>query len=359
MFKIIRRTDITSWSARIMVAEHEYIEHCRYPVRLVRDTLKGREDVRRDFLQLVYATRRFADYEKSMSVGVRKRRESLYCPIPPLQTQDELLGSYRAMLAVAKGRQDEVRDVRRDLNEKVHEFLRIFRAPPRMFDVFFLIARKELSTWSARGISTYKKYQCGYPLKELSSVLKFNMNTFKGRPLARAELPESTKNALVLLPQDIGCGFACVKDRLLEASPTGRVINVPDGAVLFFRMRPEQTRYWINDGSLGKSVYAKSGEFSVFILDERVIDEDYFRIVLATDFLRDQFRKMSAGRTLPRINHRQLQSIRLPLPSLPEQRQVVEYAMPLYHHMVDMLNSEQKFAAKIIDRIEAVLYYED
>lgn len=342
-----------------MVAEHEYIEHCRYPVCLIRDALKGREDVRRDFLQLVYATRRFSDYEKSMSAGVRKRREGLYCPIPPLQTQDELLGSYRTMLAVVKGRQDVVQDVRRDLNEKVHEFLHIFRAPPRMFDVLFLIARKELSTWSARGISTYKKYQCGYPLKELSSALKFNMNTFRGRPLAHAELPESTRNALVLLPQDIGCGFARIKNRLMEAPPTGRVINVPDGAVLFFRMRPEQTRYWINDGSLGKSVYAKSGEFSVFILDKRVIDEDYFRIILATDFLRNQFRKMSVGRTLPRINHRQLQSIRLPLPSLLEQRRVVERAMPLYRHMVDVLNLERKVTAKIVDRIEAMLYYED
>ena len=355
MFRIIDRSAMSEWSARIVLAESEYRKRSRYPLCRMGDA-QEMPNVKSCYLSALRTTPSFVRYHAAMMANRNdlRRELALFCPIPPLSVQREIEGIERELLResfeLSRLAQIEECDAWRWFQRNVG--LRLREYPT--FGALRIIKQEELASWSARVLAQSNHYICDIHTAELGEVLRSPINRSRhGRP----EVKDSYINYKVLQPAGLGVGV--LRDKVLGSRPGQGVKRraVPMGCVVFNRLRPEQSRHWINDGTYG-SVLVESSDLLILDLDEEKINAGYFSLVIQLNYVQDQLKLYSDGRVLPRIRIEMLNSIRIPLPDLVQQQALVGAMMPRLRdvRMKNARAAENK--RNFVNQIERVLFHE-
>ena len=95
------------------------------------------------------------------------------------------------------------------------------------------------------------------------------------------------------------------------------------GDVLYGRLRPYLNKVFYVDDNIGEGIC--SSEFYVLRVASDRIEPAFARLMLASDFVLPVVRDLTTGSALPRLDVDDLLSIRIPLPSLDQQIELVRF----------------------------------
>jgi type I restriction enzyme, S subunit len=201
------------------------------------------------------------------------------------------------------------------------------RVMPRAFIVWF----KDLHRWS---VGSFIETGWRWPaeaIRPLSSAL-----TRKHLDVARAEISEGAIR-LVTLHFD-----GEMELRAASAGPRfkGRLFFADPGDVIYSKIDVRNGAIGIIPDELGR--VCVSSEYPVYAVDTKIAEARYVKLLFRTDIFRRKINSMISGASgRKRVQPSDLETVKVPLPPLPQQRKIVA-----------AWEAARKYAAAAADKIE-------
>ena len=359
MFKIIHRQDVGSWSANQSLILADYVERSRYPLSPISH-IQSCGKVALEFLCYAMNTPTFLRYRRAKRVPIGDILESalLLCPLPPDEIQQSIVRVCEKLSRDNQRRWTNASLAAENAMKMLSEALGIEKIDREWFGPLCLIKKAKVESWSARRALIGKEYACRTPLSEMGSLL-LNKNDTCNLTDDPSKRLISDDDVLCIRPGSLGNGSLFEAPELVRRTfvEKKRGHFVPVGSVVFYRLRPENMRFWINRGEFRIPIFAMSGDFVVCRINDNVVDVDYFDLLMRMPFVYEQFTKKASGH-MPRISISSMMSVKCPVPAFHVQRALAfQFLAPIKGP--GEVSQQVKNAKKtLIDYIERVLFDE-
>ena len=288
-----------------------------------------------EFVKLVLRTGGFLSALRGKASGTSGRKRitpeaflDLCIPLPPLDEQRTIAAAYRAAMNHAAGLDREARETEARAAEAFEEALGFGSPTPLPDRPVFVASFKDLDRWSHEGIlrqivETHTTHTSPYPIVQLCDVIANLVVGWSPRCLNR---PADKSEWGILKLSAVTSGHLKPSENKAlppEVEPRPE-LEVKRGNVLITRgsgaTRLVGATAFVADEPPGKLMICDL-IFRVIFKKANEIDPAFLAVTLATTRLRSQIeeRRTGAAPMMQKITKSALMSLRLPLPSKPEQ----------------------------------------
>lgn len=284
------------------------------------------------FLLLITTTAPFQQFAQSCSSGTTNRQrinvEKFLCqriPLPPIKEQNLMVERYNDIIGKAEEREAAIADTHGRTNAFLEKELDLEVDVPTRHKGMAFVRFKDITRWDYLYYCARKQFKSRYDLVAIGSLIKCFLADGSGNSLRRntsdTPLRQFTYIGMEHIEKDTG---RLLETRNVEGSKIkSQSLQVPKGFILYGKLRPYLNKYWVNGTDLDNIVC--SSEFFVFDISTDKILKDYFACLLASDFVQRQISDTTSGARMPRISERTFMGIKIPLPPLSVQQEIVAH----------------------------------
>lgn len=350
MFKVFQRQKILSWSADVVCTVADYMERSRYPLYTVAN-IQHSGSCMSAYLDCVMNTPSFLRYRKAVlgsSVDIKKHSQ-LLCPVPPLDTQRNIVEIMRGSSCDDLRNNMDARLASQAAQNEVARILGIEEVSRPRFGPLYILPRQSALSWSVHKTLSCNEYICRTPLYKLESILERGISHSPDNKVDYAIA--DVDNVLCIRPNCVGHG-GLVESPMLAQREQIKMDGgqyIPRGSVLFYRIRPERMHYWINRGEFNLPVYAISKDFFLIRPNEDVMLLDFFDLLMHLPFIANQFKTKVYGH-IPRISVMSMRAIMFPKPGLDVQKD-------LTHRFLRTIKSPDELMRDIKDQKQCAMAF--
>ena len=149
-----------------------------------------------------------------------------------------------------------------------------------------------------------------------------------------------------------------IKTNFISDSKTFYVSTCKDSDFI----KPE-TLLITRKGTVGNSYFLKedrrivaSSEIFIITIDSKLVDGDYLSEVNLSQFVKNQYIKKSTGTIMPSLSQERLKSIKIPLPALSKQKEIVKKITSMKKEIKNLKISAEKNRKAAISDFEAQIF---
>jgi len=283
------------------------------------------------FLLLITTTAPFMQFAQSCSSGTTNRQRinvdkflQQRIPLPSIEEQNYLVEKYNGIIRKAEQCEQTATRLPQTINEYLRKTLRYsIDVVPSEKGLKF-IRFKDISRWDYQYYNAKKHINSYHKLVTLNRLISRFLVDANGLSL-RCNTSDTPRQAFTYIGME-----NVEKDtgRLLSANQAygneikSQSLRVPEGFILYGKLRPYLNKYWLNIGDWDNIVC--SSEFFVFDINDDILKE-YFICMLASDFVQEQICDATSGARMPRINEATFRNIVIPFPPLSVQQEIAAH----------------------------------
>lgn len=279
------------------------------------------------YLSLVLSSEFFQEYWKTQSSGTTNRQRvdeeeflTSKIALPPLAIQEKLLVEYNSRKEEAICYENQIVELKNQISAHLLKETQISFETSAFDGLLGTISYKKLSRWdpqylanSVSVVSNIKLVNMSYVISNFmigkdGKSLRINTQSHKDKAFSYIGMENIEKNS----------GKACPQ-RIMGNKILSQTICVPPNYVIYGKLRPYLNKYWQNDFDMQDVIC--SSEF--FVFDTKNIDRQYFIEVLSSQIIQKQLSYLFSGARMPRINEDDFMGLKIPLPPIEKQKQII------------------------------------
>lgn len=312
------------------------------------------------YLILLLSTKRFQKYWQSQSNGTTNRQrvaesEFLHSEIalPSIQNQRRIIKAFNALIKKADASEESARKLLLELNGRIQKYLGISYSSMSLKDLLGSVNFRCLSRWDPLHLSNRVFVKSSYPMVALSKVIKNFRVDDQGKSLRRNIRGEKNENYQYIGMEDIEKDTGKRSRRVVAGSTIlSQSVWVPEGYVLYGRLRPYLNKYWENTTKDNNIVC--SSEF--FVFDTMGIERKYFITILASEIIQRQLPPLYSGTRMPRISDEDFLNLQIPLPPKSIQKAIVAFSSKTKKAIENLRKTAYEARQFAKDRFEASVF---
>lgn len=298
------------------------------------------------YLSLVLSSDFFQQYWESQSSGTTNRQRideedflMSKIALPPISVQEKLLVEYNSRKENVMLYNNQIIE----LNNKISTYL--LQETQTSFEttafdgLLGVVSYKKLTRWDPQYLANNVSVVSDTNLVNMSYVISNFMIDKDGKSLRTNTKNHKDKTFLYIGMENVekNSGKAFPK-QILGDEILSQTICVPLNYVIYGKLRPYLNKYWQND--LDKQDIICSSEF--FVFDTKNINRQYFIEVLSSQIIQKQLSFLFSGARMPRINEDDFMGLKIPLPTIEKQKQIVD-------NISEIRKNIRELESKIID----------
>lgn len=284
------------------------------------------------YFVLVCTTNQFVAFCQSCSSGTTNRQRvdeaqflNIKVPVPSLEEQEELIAAYDKQISLAIDSELEIAAKQHDINNLLFNRLGIEITKNNSLKRLSVVSFSALQRWDHAYLQNNAKLKSVYPLIGLSDCIESFMKSVDGKSLRvetyKAPSQEFHYIGMEHIEKSTGelIDIPIVKGEQIKS----QTVAVPKGYFIYGKLRPYLNKYWYNNTDLNNIVC--SSELFVFKIKDN-INSRYFELVLGSNIVQRQIADMASGARMPRINEEVFMNIRIPIPPVEVQNNIIIHA---------------------------------
>lgn len=284
------------------------------------------------YFVLVCTTNQFVAFCQSCSSGTTNRQRvneaqflNIKVPVPSLEEQEELIATYDKQISLAINSELEIAAKQHDINNLLFNRLEIEITKNDPLKRLSIVSFSALQRWDHAYLQNNAKLKSVYPLIGLSDCIESFMKSVDGKSLRvetyKAPSQEFHYIGMEHIEKSTGelIDIPIVKGEQIKS----QTVAVPKGYFIYGKLRPYLNKYWYNNTDLNNIVC--SSELFVFKIKNN-INSRYFELVLGSDIVQRQIADLASGARMPRINEEVFMNIRIPIPPVDVQNNIIIHA---------------------------------
>ena len=294
------------------------------------------------YLSLVLSSEYFQQYWESQSSGTTNRQRvdeddflMSKIALPSIAVQERLLVEYNLKKENATLYNNQIIELNHQISTYLLQETQISFETTAFDGLLGVVSYKKLTRWDPQYLANNVSVVSNTKLVNMSHVitnfmidkdgksLRINSKNYKDKTFSYIGMENVEKNSGKAFPQQI------LGDEILS-----QTICVPLNYVIYGKLRPYLNKYWQND--LDKQDVICSSEF--FVFDTKNIDRQYFIEVLSSQIIQKQLSFLFSGARMPRINEDDFMGLKIPLPAIEKQKQIVAGIAEIRSHIRELEN---------------------
>ena len=294
------------------------------------------------YLSLVLSSDFFQQYWESQSSGTTNRQrvdedDFLISKIalPSIAIQEKMVAEYNSRKETAICYEDKIVELNNQISTYLLKETQISFETTAFDGLLGAVSYKKLTRWDPQYLANNVSVVSDIKLVNMSYVitnfmvdkdgksLRINTQNYKDKPFLYIGMENVEKNSGRVYPRQI-----------LGNEILSQTICVPSNYVIYGKLRPYLNKYWQNN--FDKQDVICSSEF--FVFDTKNIDRQYFMEVLSSQIIQKQLSFLYSGARMPRINEDDFMGMKLPLPTIEKQRQIVAGISKIRTHIRELEN---------------------
>ena len=256
-------------------------------------------------------------------------------PIPDISIQNHLILEHNNKIERAKELQLEIYNLHNKIELNLMKETQVHFKNTSFEGLIGTVNYKDISRWDpqylANNVSIVSDMNLvsmnmvisNFMVDEKGQSLRINTQDDKEKLFSYIGMEHVEKNSGRAYPQSV-----------LGKEILSQTIRVPSNYVIYGKLRPYLNKYWQNN--FDKQDVICSSEF--FVFDTKNIDRQYFLEVLSSQIIQKQLSFLYSGARMPRINEDDFMGLKLPLPTIEKQRQIVAGISKIRTHIRELEN---------------------
>lgn len=283
------------------------------------------------FLLLITSTERFKSYAQKCSNGTTNRQRididdflNVKLPTPPLTTQQVIVDAYNSKIQIAEDYEKHTTMLEKNIQTYLLNKLNIKINTTGNKFVFLKSQFMDARRWDTLFFMPQKDFESAYHYTTIGECLEEFITDIEGKSLRidTSKTPEHNFSYIGMenIEKETGnlINFQYVSGNEIKS----QTIKVPKYYFLYGKLRPYLNKYWYNETDENNIVC--SSEFFVFSI-KNTINPYYFLYYISSSSVQKQIEKLTQGARMPRINENTFKSIKIPLPPLLIQDEIVKH----------------------------------
>ncbi len=283
------------------------------------------------FLQLITTTDAFMRFAQSCSCGTTNRQRinitqflNQRIPIPSLEEQNIIVDNYNKKIEDVKLKEDQSQNALLSIDQYLKSKLGLHISKIEVGNTMTFIHFKDISRWDFQFYRTRKQMSSWYKLVEISTLF----SNFMVGPMnssircSTSEYPNEIFTYIGMENVEKESGVLLEYNEISGSDVKSQTLRVPKNYIIYGKLRPYLNKYWLNDSDRTNVVC--SSEFFVFEV-KKEINKLYFLYLIASSFTQEQISDSYSGSRMPRITEEIFKSIKMPVPPLSIQQEIVDY----------------------------------
>lgn len=203
------------------------------------------------------------------------------------------------------------------------------------------VSFKNLTRWDWQFYSEKTQVSSKYELKNVEDCIDFFMKKEDGSSLRieSSKLPESEFMYIGMENISKNSGELNEKKIILGKEIKSQTVTVPNDYFIYGKLRPYLNKYWQNIDKLENVIC--SSEFFVFKIKNN-INKNYFKYLISSNFIQKQIDNKTSGARMPRLNEADFMQLKLPLPPLSVQEEIVNHITQIKSQVKELRSKAAK-----------------
>ncbi len=258
-------------------------------------------------------------------------------PVPSIAEQNRIVEAYNTKIRLAEEQEQKAKELEDGIDKFLFNELGIVISPEKQsIKGMQLIAFSLSSRWDTQFlIGNLPSFTSKFDLVKFSDIIycfnkdiegnsiRINSTSFPNvdfRFIGMENIEKETGNLLQ---------FQNVKGKEVKS----QTLRVPNGFVLFGKLRPYLNKYWKNDTDFDNIIC--SSEFFVFDI-ELNLNKDFFIYMLSSEIIQNQISDKTSGARMPRINEDIFYNLKIPIPPIELQNSISESIDKIKNQLNDL-----------------------
>ncbi len=310
------------------------------------------------YLVVVLRGKAFQKYLNTMnSEGVKPRAKpefikNLKIPLPPLETQKQLVKNYQDKINLAKQQTEQAQQKEEEIESYLYKQLGIElpKEETQNTDILQFVQFKDLQKWGyAHNIEKFKFNSC-HQMVDLNSVCEINRG---GSPRPISEFITNNEDGINWIKIGDTKGIEkYIFETKEKIKPEGakRSRTVKDGDFILS-----------NSMSFGKPYIMKTtgcihDGWLLLRLNKKLIGEDYLYSILSSEFMFKIFQESTSGAVVQNLNIEIVKNIKIPLPPLKIQNQIAEHIQGIKNEIQTLKQQAEQNQKNALSEFEAEIF---
>jgi len=307
------------------------------------------------FLSLITTTKQFMKFCQMASSGTTGRhylKEDKFLdvkiPLPSLVIQNKIVKDYKDKLSLSVLQEQQAKDKEKEIEEYLYKELGIELSTNDNNKLLSFINFKNIERWDSIYLLDGNNIKSKYNLIPISKIINTFLKDLDNNSLRIDSKKYPTKDFKYIGMENIEketgklLQFQDVKGIDIKST----TVKLPKNFFLYGKLRPYLNKYYFNEHNYDNIII--SSEFFVFSIKD--IDEQYFKYILSSSFIQNQIENHMKGARMPRISEDTFKNLKIPVPSLDTQINIVNYINNLKKNIESL--KEQSIKNKILALVE-------
>ncbi len=317
-----------------------------------------------EFLVLITTTKEFIRFAQSCSSGTTNRQRidletflNVKIPLPSIPEQNRIVEAYNKKIKQVEELEQKTKDLGIEIEETLFKTLEIqISKSKERSKRFSLVNFSKSSRWDVPFLfCNIPTFESKYELIEFSKIItKFNKDAdSKSIRINTTSFPKDDFLFIGMENIEKETGKLVDFQKVKGSEIKSQTLKVPKGYILFGKLRPYLNKYWVNETEYENIVC--SSEFFVFDINNN-INKEYFIYALSSRFTQNQISDKTSGARMPRINETIFFNLKIPLPDLTTQVNLVKDLNKMKNNSFENKLESQRIRIRAIKEFENEIF---
>jgi type I restriction enzyme S subunit len=317
-----------------------------------------------EFLVLITTTKEFIKFAQSCSSGTTNRQRidiesflSVKIPLPSIPEQNRIVEAYDKKINQAEELEQKAKKLEEGIEDNLFKTLNIQISKSKEKNKgFSLINFSKSSRWDVPFLlGNIPTFESKFELIEFSKIItNFNKDIdSKSIRINTTSFPKENFLFIGMENVEKETGRLVKFQKLKGSEIKSQTLKVPKGYILFGKLRPYLNKYWVNETEHENIVC--SSEFFVFDIESN-INKEYFIYALSSRFVQNQIADKTSGARMPRINETIFFNLKIPLPDLSTQLELVKNLNKMKNDSFENKSESQRIRIRAIKEFENEIF---
>lgn len=300
------------------------------------------------FFVLFLSSQKINSFWQSKSNGTTNRQRVDFkdfiesaLPIPPLEEQRKIIRKYQETVSQAENLEVQAEKKEKETQIYLEKSLNLHVRNTQKDANLHFVSFKNLTRWDWQFYSEKTQVSSKYELKNVEDCIDFFMKKEDGSSLRieSSKLPESEFMYIGMENISKNSGELNEKKIILGKEIKSQTVTVPNDYFIYGKLRPYLNKYWQNIDKLENVIC--SSEFFVFKIKNN-INKNYFKYLISSNFIQKQIDNKTSGARMPRLNEADFMQLKLPLPPLSVQEEIVNHITQIKSQVKELRSKAAK-----------------
>lgn len=316
-----------------------------------------------EYLELLLKIKPLTDNWDKNAIGADGRHFNLSTllklkiPLPSsLNIQINIVKAYQDKLDLSILQEEQAEEKEKEIEKYLYKELGIKISTKDNQKLLDFVNFKNIERWDSIYLLDGNNIQSKYNLIPISNIINTFLKDLDNNSLRIDSKKYPTKDFKYIGMENIEketgklLQFQDVKGIDIRST----TVKLPKNFFLYGKLRPYLNKYYLNQHDEDNIII--SSEFFVFSV--KGINEQYFKYILSSSFIQNQIENHMKGARMPRIGEDTFKNLKIPLPSLEIQDEIVKYIDTLKDDIKDLKEQSIKNKSLALEEFEKEIFNE-